>query len=250
MNTDGRRIVLIIGENDELRSFARSTLLKNFDIAEVISATQGLEIARKIQPDLVLCDVSVFFNEGLEVCRLLKIDVATSHIFIILLTSVVSHEIEGLRAGADDCIARGFDDYVLELKIDNLMRMRETLRSQFVQLVSLNQKPSELDGGFIERLREVVSNNISDSNFGVHEMAFQIGISVSVLYRRLRLLMGVTVNDFVKTIRMERAVQLLEIGIYQVNEVAQAVGYEDTKYFSREFRKAHGRTPTEVKRKL
>lgn len=107
---------------------------------------------------------------------------------------------------------------------------------------------SSVTGGFLEKLTGLVQDNLSDPDFGVHQMAFQIGISVSVLYRKLRLLTGGTVNDFVKDIRMKRALQMLEVGTFHVNEVANAVGYEDSKYFSREFRKTYGKAPKEIKR--
>jgi AraC-like DNA-binding protein len=107
-----------------------------------------------------------------------------------------------------------------------------------------------ISGRFLSKLEQMVFENISDPNFGVKDIAFRIGISVSVLYRKLRSLKGITVNEFVKKIRMERAMKLLEAGIYPVNEVAASIGYEDSKYFSREFRKFFGKTPMEVKHRI
>jgi len=118
-----------------------------------------------------------------------------------------------------------------------------------VYKVPVRPDSDDLDGGLLEKLKQLVIENISDPDFGVHEMAFQIGVSVSVLYRKLRSLTGITVNEFVKRIRMKRAMQLLKAGTYHVNEVATAVGYEDSKYFSREFRRTFGITPMEVKRR-
>ncbi len=106
----------------------------------------------------------------------------------------------------------------------------------------------DLNEAFISKFRALVIENISDTSFGVDQLAFQVGMSLSVLYRKMRLLTGMTINEFVKTIRLNKAKKLLETGVYQVNEVATTVGFEDSKYFSKEFRKAFGKTPVEVKR--
>ncbi|WP_229241139.1 helix-turn-helix domain-containing protein [Dyadobacter sp. SG02] len=235
----------MITVNTDLRIFGRGILGKYARIIETNNGKEGIEYARKMSPILILCDVSIPLANGFEICGGLKSDEATSHIAVILLGQE-GQEIEGLHSGADDFIVRPFNSKILGLKIGNIVRSREALRGRFAQEIALQS--GDFEGGLLEKLKQLVNDNISDPDFGVHEMAFQIGISVSVLYRKLRLLAGVTVNDFVKTIRMNRAMQLLRVGVYQVNEVATAVGYEDSKYFSREFRKTFGETPAEVKR--
>lgn len=253
MNYEFRRVVLIISRSVELLDFSKNILRKNFHVVETGNGEEGLALARKINPDLVLCDIVVPLLTGLEICGRLKSDFATSHMSVILMGAVEAgfHEIDGLLAGADDFIHTPFDSKVLELKIDNLIRLRAVLQAQYIcNIPSMSGSDELLYGGFIEKLRKLVFDNISDPDFGVHKMAFLIGISVSVLYRKLRSLTGITVNEFVKTIRMKRAMQLLEAGTYHVNEVANAVGYEDSKYFSKEFRKTFGKTPTEIKRRI
>ena len=243
-------IVLLIEGGTDIRNFCKDVLMKNFHVVQADNGVDGIAIARKISPHLILCDMSVPGLGGLEVCEILKSDSATSHIFFILLDTEGSgpREVAGLRAGANDYISRPFDSNILELKIDNLIHLGKALRGQYPQELPRQLKQSEPEGPFLDKIRQLVHDNISDPDFGVHQMAFQAGVSVSVLYRKLRSLTGITVHDFVKTIRMKKAMELLETGLNQVNEVATAVGYEDSKYFSKEFRKTFGKTPIEIKR--
>ncbi|PSL33795.1 response regulator transcription factor [Dyadobacter jiangsuensis] len=248
MNSEDRRLVLIVDNSVNLYGLGREILKNNFRVIESNGGEEGLALARQIKPDLVICDISTSSSDGLFICENLKSDSATSHAPVILL-GPMAQQIDGLRAGADDYISPPFDSHVLGLKIENLIRLGDAMRGKVVQEMSAQSEWNGLSDRFLEKLEQLVLENIADPDFGVHEMAFQIGISVSVLYRKLRLHTGATVNEFVKTIRMKRAMKLLETGIYPVNEVAAAIGYEDSKYFSKEFRKSFGKTPTEVKRR-
>ncbi|WP_229216979.1 response regulator transcription factor [Dyadobacter luteus] len=249
MISDDKGVILIVENNIGLGAFVSEILWENFNIVKASDGNQGQLLARKINPDLILCDVTSPLINGYDLCRILKSDFNTSRLPIILLSNEasVASEIEGLRAGADDYLVLPCDNQLFELRIKKLMRIKSTLSDQEM-VISSQPKLSEVTGGFLEKLTGIVQENLSDPDFGVHQMAFHIGISVSVLYRKLRLLTGGTVNDFVKDIRMKRALQLLEVGTYHVNEVANAVGYEDSKYFSREFRKTYGKVPKEIKR--
>ncbi len=247
MNSEDRRLVLIIRNSTNMHGLRREVLRDNFQVLESNSAEYGLALAKQTRPDLVLCDISTSTLGGLTICSKLKSDENTSHVSIILL-GPISRQIDALRAGADDYIMLPFDSRVLRLKIENLIRLRDAMRGKLSKEISTHPAQKGTNDQFLEKLEQLVLENIADADFGVHKIAFQIGISVSVLYRKLRLIAGVTVNDFVKTIRMKKAMKLLEMGIYPVNEVAAAIGYEDSKYFSKEFRKFFGTTPTEVKR--
>ncbi|MGG7665525.1 helix-turn-helix domain-containing protein [Dyadobacter sp. BHUBP1] len=248
MNSEDRRLVLIIRNSTNMYGLRREVLRNNFQVLESNSAEYGLELAKQTRPDLVLCDISSSSLGGLTICSKLKSDIDTRHVSIILL-GPLSRQIDALRAGADDYILLPFDSHVLRLKIENMIRLRDAMRSKLAQEISTPTESKEVSDQFLDKLEQLVLENIADADFGVHKIAFQIGISVSVLYRKLRLITGLTVNDFVKAIRMKRAMKMLEMGIYPVNEVAAAIGYEDSKYFSKEFRKFFGKTPTDVKRR-
>ncbi len=252
-DTPQKHSLLIIEDNDELRSFGVEILRAGYQVLEADNGKSGLALAREHMPDLIICDVMMPEMNGLEVCRELRSHFQTRHIPVILMSarSTTQQMAEGFQAGADAYLIKPFDFRLLELQIDNLIRMREGLKEKNSRAVLM--EPGELvvdnpDDEFIARLRDLVMENISDVGFGVNEMAHQTGISVSVLYRKLRALTGMTVNEFSKELRMKRAMQLLERGIYNVNEVANMVGFDDSKYFSREFRKTFGKNPSEVKR--
>jgi YesN/AraC family two-component response regulator len=249
MDSEDSRPVLIIDKSIARTSLGSEALAKNFHLMESNSDEEGLAMARELRPDVMIYDISDPSHGGLSVCQQLKSDAYMGHVSIILL-GPIEQRTAGLQAGADGYISVPFDSHVLTLKIENLIRLRDAMRCRAVQEMSVQSELDVITDQFLTKMEQMVFENISDPNFGVKDMAFRIGISVSVLYRKLRSLKNITVNKFVKKIRMERAMKLLEAGIYPVNEVAASIGYEDSKYFSREFRKFFGKTPMEVKHRI
>lgn len=251
-----KHTVLLIEDNEELRAFCREALREKYNILEAGTGKAGLEIAQERVPDLVVCDIMMPGIGGLEVCRRLKSELATSHIPVLLLTAKTSvpNIIKGLSVGADDYITKPFHIEVLSLKISNHIQTRENLRSRYLQTASGSMEPAvetgyTLEDRFLQDLRKIVEDNIGDQDFGVDQLAFRAGLSVSALYRKLRALTGITVNDYIKNVRMKKALEYLESGRYQVNEVATLVGFDDPKYFSREFRRINGKLPSDVLKK-
>lgn len=244
--------VLLIEHNDEIRALEFGLLSESYHILEAVSGTDGLKMAFENIPDLILCDVVLPEQNGIEICSQLKADVRTSHIPIILLAgqSALFRVIQGLQAGADDYLVQPVDVSILLLKIQNMIKTRTAIRDYAGKTPSSGPDEWPNAGNndeFIDKLRSLVIENISQPNFGVNEMAFQVGMSVSVLYRKVRSLTGMTVNDFMKTIKMQKALHLLESGAYQVNEVALMVGYESVRYFSNEFKKVYGKNPSKFR---
>ena len=252
-NTIQRNSILIIEDNEELRAFTKECFHTEYHVLKAANGTEGLEIAREKLPDIIICDIMMPELNGLDLSRTLKSDALTCHIPIILLTARgASQQIsEGLETGADDYLVKPFDLKILQLKIQNLIQGREILKQKYRNALALEPDeiiPDDVDNEFIRKLKELVMEKLSDSQFGVNDMAFHVGVSVSVLYRKVRAITGMTVNELMKTIRMKRAKQLLESGNYQVNEVAIIVGFEDRKYFSKEFRKIYGKTPNDIRK--
>lgn len=247
--------ILIIEDNEELMAFICELFEGEFNTFTAENGLRGLELANEHIPDIILSDVMMPEMSGLEVCRQIKSHTSTAHIPVVLLTARTQSEqiIEGLEVGADDYLMKPFDPRILVLKINNLLRLQVDMKERYRQSVLVEQEaPSslahDLNAEFIAKLRSVVTENISDSSFGVNNLAVQVGMSVSVLYRKLRSVTGMTVNEFIKTIRLNEAKKLLEAGVYQVSEVAFIVGFEDSRYFSKEFRKMFGKSPTEFKK--
>ncbi|MCE7044345.1 hybrid sensor histidine kinase/response regulator transcription factor [Dyadobacter sp. CY312] len=243
--------LLLIEDNDELRAFEKELFGDDYHVMEAANGVEGLEMAYEHIPDLILCDVMMPELNGIQVCRSIKADIRTSHIPVILLTArgTTSQVLEGLEAGADDYLTKPFDPNVLALKISNILRGREELRRHYNRIIlsdSNGKIKVDVNADFISKLRTLVTENISSSEFGVNEMAFLIGMSVSALYKKMRALTGMTVNDFIKTIKMHTARELIESGNYRVKEVAMMVGYDDVRYFSKEFRKTYGKVPSQL----
>lgn len=247
--------LLLVEDNEELRAFEKEIFSESYHVLEAANGREALEMAYEHIPDLILCDVMMPEINGIDVCKELKSDLRTSHIPVILLTarSAVSQVVEGLSACADDYLVKPFDNNVLMLKVGNLIKGRDQLKQLYQKSLSSNQEESssssvpDVNSEFLDKLRGLVLQNLEEADFGVNEMAFQVGMSVSVLYRKLRSLTGMTVNDFIKTVKMKRAFQLIESGHYNVNEVATMIGYEDTRYFSKEFKKVYGKNPSEIR---
>ncbi|WP_090387438.1 hybrid sensor histidine kinase/response regulator transcription factor [Dyadobacter sp. SG02] len=249
--------ILIIEDNEQLRAFIKDLFQADFNVLEAENGLRGLELAQEHLPDIILSDVMMPEMNGLDLSARLKGNVATSHIPVVLLTARTQSEqvIEGLRAGADDYLIKPFDPRVLQLKINNLIRLRDELKARYRKSLSTDQDTGgsiaqDMNEAFIGKLRAMVIENISEPGFGVNELARQVGMSVSVLYRKIRSLTGMTVNDFVKTIRFNEARQLLESGVYNVNEVASIIGYDSSRHFSNEFKKVFGQNPSEIKKQI
>lgn len=255
VHTKQSNTILIIEDNDELRAFIKELFEAEFRTLEAENGLRGLALANEHIPDVILCDVMMPGMNGLEVCNSLKNTLCTAHIPVVLLTARTQNEqiIEGLTSGADDYLIKPFNPKILELKINKLIRLRDDLKERYRRAAFLDQDNGgsiarDQNDAFTLKLKTLITENISDPDFGVNELAIQVGMSVSVLYRKMRSLTGMTVNEFVKAVRLNEAKKLLESGVYHVNEVAITVGFEDAKYFSKEFRKVFGKTPNELKK--
>lgn len=246
MNLERNRAILIFGGSSGLR--VKTELLHNilhgFNAG---SNPERIDLTSQIDPDLVILNISFPIPGDLEIFQTLKSNLEIRHLHFILLDHS-SKEIEGLRADADDCILYQFREKSLSLKVENIIQTRKASRQWHAQHTLPQPGQDGTPDGLPERLQNLVLANLSDPELGVYQLAAAIGISVSALYRKLRMRKGITVNEFVKTIRMQESMRLLACGIYLVSEVAAAVGYKDTKHFSKEFRKAFGKTPMEIKR--
>jgi len=247
--------ILIVEDNDQLRVFIRELFESEFNTLEAENGLRGLQLANEHLPDIILSDIMMPDMNGLQLCSHLKENITTSHIPVVLLTARAQNQqiIEGLALGADDYLVKPFDPRILELKIGNLLRQRDDLKKRYQQSVLMDQQGSDSiardkNEEFIGKLSSLVKGNISDRDFGVNELAMQIGMSVSALYRKLKSLTGMTINEFVKTIRFNEAKKLLDSGVYNVSEVSIMIGFDDSKYFSTEFKKIFGKTPIETKR--
>lgn len=250
-----RPLVLIIDDNNGMRVYLRSILQDHYNVSEAVNGQQGLERARREVPKLVVCDVMMPVMDGLEFTRRLKADTATSHIPVILLTarSLSEQRGEGYGTGADSYLTKPFTGSLLLARIDNLIHSRTLLRSLF----SGNSKEEEeeeerlgaQDQTFVTRLREVIRDNMGDSDFSVERIGEEIGLSRVQLYRKVKALTGQTPVELLRKARLERSRRLIEKTEKSVSEIAYEVGFTSPSYFNKCFKDEFGISPGAMREK-
>lgn len=242
--------VLLVEDNIEVRNFIKVALENTYNIYESEDGLIGWETATALIPDLILSDIMMPNMDGLELCRKLKTDERTSHIPVVLLTarSAYIHQLNGFENGADAYVMKPFNLKILALNIHNLLQARETIRQKFGQVVTLEPKNliiNTTEQNFLNKIMNLIENHLADPDFDVPKLASEIGMSQPVLYKKIRALTDLSVNDFIKSIRLKKAAQLLKSAQGNIAEIAYAVGFNDRKYFSLEFKKAFGKSPSE-----
>jgi signal transduction histidine kinase/ligand-binding sensor domain-containing protein/DNA-binding response OmpR family regulator len=253
MTGDQHSIILVIEDNVDVRAHIRSVLVPPYHVLEARDGAEGIEKAQEAIPDLIISDVMMPKKDGYEVCRTLKLDEKTSHIPIILLTAKAASEnrIEGLETGADDYLTKPFEPKELMARIKNLINLRRKLRERFSARQVL--KPGEvtvssIDDQFLQRLKNVVEAHIAEEAFGVDELAREAGMSRSQIHRKLTALTGMSAGDFVRYLRLHRAMDLLRQNAATVAEIAYMVGFSTPAHFTKCFHELFGVTPSEIRR--
>jgi len=243
--------ILVVEDNSEIRKLITSLVGRHYQIAESENGLMGWETAVETLPDLIICDIMMPVMDGIELCRRLKEDERTSHIPVIILTARSSHihQVSGLETGADAYITKPFSPELLLLNVRNLLMSRQVMRQKFLKHIHLQPKEltiNAIDEAFMLKLLKYIDEHITDEDFGVSELASMVGMSRPVLYKKIRNLTNLSVNDFVKSIRLKKAMELFKQNRFTIYEVAYQVGFNDPKYFSREFKKQFGKSPRAV----
>jgi len=245
----GRYSLLLVEDNAELRSFISDSLSGDYQVTTCADGGEGWETAIEQIPDIVISDVMMPGIDGLTLCSRLKTDQRTSHIPVILLTAKAAHEhqVSGLATGADIYLVKPFSIQILELHIYNLLAAREVLRKKFaprIVLQPLTEAPG-IEDEFLQKITRFIEENTDNPEFAVPYLSASLGMSQPVLYKKVKAVTNLSVNDFIKFIRLQKAAQLVEAGQLSVQQVAAAVGFTDSKYFSKEFKKQFGVTPSD-----
>ena len=248
----GKPIILIVEDNADVRAYIKDYLVSAYEVTEARDGVEGIEKALEIIPDLIISDVMMPKKDGYEVCRTLKLDEKTSHIPIILLTAKAASEnkIEGLEIGTDDYLIKPFEPKELLARVKNLIGLRRKLRERFSATVPL--KPGEIavssiDDVFLKKVAAVVERRMGDENFSVEELGQEVAMSRSQLHRKLIALTNQSASDFIRYMRLHRAMDLLKNNAGTVAEVAYRVGYSNPSHFSTRFREQFGLTPGEAR---
>jgi signal transduction histidine kinase/ligand-binding sensor domain-containing protein/DNA-binding response OmpR family regulator len=246
--------VLVVDDNAEVRAYVTQHLAPRYRVIEAVNGAQGLEMARRLLPDLVLSDVMMPVMDGYALCRALKSDRDTDFIPVILLTARAEAEdrLAGLMEQADDYLTKPFDVRELLARIANIVATRRRLRERYAASAAsvptqVHPTPVDVepaDRRFIDQVRGAIERNLGDETFNVERLAKEVAQSRGNLHRRLRDLIGETPSDLMRRMRLERAAQLLEADAGSVAEVAYAVGFKSVAHFSNAFFEQNGVRPS------
>jgi len=246
--------VLVIEDNDDLRGFLKKRLGAQYEMHETGDAVRGIAMAYDLVPDLIISDIILPGDDGLHLMEVLKQDLRTSHIPIILLTAkgAMEDQIRGIKLKADAFIVKPFNLEYLEETIKNLLNNRSVLREHYTSELpteSRTNASTKVTRKFINEFIAIVENNIPNEDFSVEDICREIGISRVQLYRKVKALIGYNVNDYISTVRLQKAKYLLADMQLTIADVAFKVGYSSQAYFSTVFKSKFNLTPTEYREK-
>jgi signal transduction histidine kinase/DNA-binding NarL/FixJ family response regulator/predicted DNA-binding transcriptional regulator AlpA len=246
---EGKEIILVVEDSTDVRDYIRGSLEPDYTVVEARDGGEGIRKAREIIPDLVISDIMMPETDGYELCRVLKNDVITSHIPIILLTAKASEEniVEGLETGADDYITKPFSTRILCARVKNLIDLRRQLhrtmdREMTLQPVKISVSP--IDKTFLKKLKEVIKENISDPDFNIEQLCKKMDMSQPTIYRKINALTGESPTDFIRSYRLKRGAELLKNNFGSVLEVAFEVGFSSAAYFTKCFKRKFHQLPS------
>lgn len=260
--------ILVVEDNEELKAFLRNILSENYTVITASNGEEGLQRAADNLPDLIISDVMMPVMDGLEMVRLIKENNNICHIPIIVLSAKASLDdrIAGLEQGIDDYITKPFSATYLKTRIASLLRQRKALQEIYMNKLMEGKNSSSAapvadsltpsqpqitpyDEQFMEKVMEFMEEQMDNTELTIDEFAEKLMLSRTIFYRKLKSIIGLTPVDFIREIRIKRAVQLIDSGEYNFSQVAYMTGFNDPKYFSKCFKKVIGITPSEYKEK-
>lgn len=250
-----KKLVVIVDDNADFLTLLDDTLRDSYDIVKAHNGKEALAQIESLLPDLVITDVMMPVMDGNELCKKIKTNVLISHIPVIMLTakSAEEHKIEGLENGADDYMTKPFNTQILRLKVERLIELGYKRQEKFRR--QLDPEPSDitittLDEQFIQKAIKYVEDNISRSELSVEELSKMFGMSRTHLYKKIMSITGRSPLGFIRLLRLKRAAKLLSDKQQTVSDVAYAVGFNNPKYFSRQFKDEFGELPSVYQSKL
>lgn len=247
-----KRTILFIEDNNEFRSFLKEQLNEEFNVIEAADGEAGKEQAFLHSPDLIVSDLMMPKMDGIELCLQLKSDIRTSHIPFILLTALNSDEdkTKGYEVGADSYISKPFSFEMLQTRISKLIEQQQKRQDLFHKTIEITPSSitiTSLDEELVQKALLFVEKNMDNTEYSIDDLGKDIGLSRSQLYRKLQSITGLSPIEFIRSIRLKRAAQLLTGSQYNVSEIADIVGFNTLKYFNKYFKDEFGMTPTQYR---
>ncbi len=251
----GHQRVLIVEDNDELRNYLSQTLSGDYPIQVCSNGKEALTIIPEYKPELVISDIMMPEMRGDELCKVIKNNIETSHIPVILLTALNNEKdiLAGLNIGADEYVVKPFNIGILKANISNLLANRALLRSKYASLDLEDEENDEdcincsqdIDWKFIASVKKNVEDNIDNPALTVDVLCSLMGMSRTSFYNKLRALTDQSPGDYIRLIRLKRAVKLLKEDAHSITEIAEMTGFSDAKYFREVFKKHYNVSPSQ-----
>jgi DNA-binding response OmpR family regulator len=245
--------ILLVDDNEDILEFLADELSEKYHLLTAANGEEALNIIKSEVINLVISDVMMPVMDGFEFCRIIKSNVEYSHVPVILLTAknTLQSKIEGLELGADAYIEKPFATEYLQVQIANLLANRNKVKDYFAHSPLVHIKSiahTKSDENFLEKLNELICNNLEERDLDVDKLAKLMNISRPTLFRKIKAIADLTPNELVNITRLKKAAELLAEGDYKIYEVADMVGYNSQTAFGRSFFKQFGMTPTEYQR--
>ncbi|MBM1107770.1 response regulator [Aurantibacter crassamenti] len=252
VTNDVKKTLLIVEDNVGLRTYLKGELENDYRIIEAENGKKGIQLANSGIPDLIISDVIMPEMDGFEFCTLIKQDIKTSHIPVLMLTAKAMSDdrVRGIDSGADAYLVKPFEMKVLRSYLKRLIATRQLMLSRFFKDVnnfSLPEKINALDKSFVKKVLDYINKNIGDADLNVELLADDMHLSRSQLYRKIKAMTGMTANEFIRKIRLEKAKQMIESSDESISEIGYKVGFSSPSYFTKCFKSHFGILPTEVK---
>ena len=245
---ENKECILIIDDNADVRDYVKSLLKEEYTVIEAPDGRAGLKKAMKYVPDAIICDVMMPVMDGLECCRKLKTELQTSHIPVMLLTacSLDEQRIQGFECGADSYISKPFNSKLLLVRLRNLMDNHKRLKQFFGDKTTLSKESvSDVDKGFVDRFRELIEEDLADSELSVEDLGSKMGLSRVQLYRKIKALTNYSPNELVRIARLKKAASLLASSEKTISEITYEVGFTSPSYFTKCYKEYFGESPTD-----
>lgn len=265
---NGKPLLLVIDDNDDIRKMIRELLSDEYRIIEAPNGKEGIRVASKYVPDLIICDVMMPVMDGLECCRRIKEEISTSHIPVLMLTacSMDEQRIQGYESGADGYLSKPFNSRMLRMRCENLIENRKRIKNVLDTSVgAVIEVPSaakvekddaqtvrtkDIDNEFYARFIDLINKEMSNPNLNIDELAGKMNLGRSQFYRKIKALTNYSPVELLRKIRLTKARELLSATDKPISEIAYEVGFSAPAYFTRVFRELFGESPSDLRTRL
>ena len=248
VNTQPQYEIMIVEDNSDMLRFLEESFAPEYKVLTATNGKEALSLLESQYPDLIISDLMMPEINGLELCEKVKTNILTSHIPFILLTAKTGEEstIEGYKHGADIYIEKPFNYQILQLQVKNILQTKENDRKYFKKSPTNIKRVAHnpYDEKFLEDIKQLIEKNISNEDFSINDITETIGVSRTVLHVKFKKMLDMTVGDYIKELRIEKAKRMLEQG-YTISDTAYATGFSNPNYFSKSFKKETGQSPSE-----